>query len=134
MKRTLFAIAVVVLLSVMLTGCEALLAALLGETPATPIEQVDGFLTAASADPRDTDVPVVANVDALPYDRGDEWASLLSAQLSSPVRWKHALLALSDAGVTGYSFAGPSPNLLDSKIRPALVGTDLFGMENIISG
>jgi D-galactarolactone cycloisomerase len=34
-----------------------------------------------------------------------------------------------DAGVTGYSFAGPSPRLLDSKIRPALVGTDLFGME-----
>ena len=46
----------------------------------------------ADADPRDTEVPVVSNVDALAHDHGDEWASLLSAQLSSPVRWKHCLL------------------------------------------
>ena len=37
-----------------------------------------------TADPRDTEVPVVANVDALPHHEGKEWASLLSAQLSSP--------------------------------------------------
>ena len=43
----------------------------------------------AEADPRDTEVPVVSNVDALPHHEGKEWASLLSAQLSSPVRWKH---------------------------------------------
>ena len=29
----------------------------------------------------------------------------------------------------GYSFAGPAPNLLDTKIRPALVGQDLFAIE-----
>ena len=34
-----------------------------------------------------------------------------------------------DAGVRGYSFAGPSPDLLDTKIRPALVGQDLFALE-----
>ena len=34
--------------------------------------------------PRDTEVPVVSNVDALPHDQGEEWASLLSAQLSQP--------------------------------------------------
>jgi [acyl-carrier-protein] S-malonyltransferase len=49
----------------------------------------------------------VSNVDALPHDRGVEWASLLSAQLSSPVRWKHCLLALADAGVTDYVELGP---------------------------
>src|SRR4249919_2137891 len=27
----------------------------------------------AEANPRDTDVPIVSNVDALPHDRGDEW-------------------------------------------------------------
>ena len=48
----------------------------------------------ADADPRDTEVPVVSNVDALPHHEGKEWASLLSAQLSSPVRWKHGLLEL----------------------------------------
>jgi [acyl-carrier-protein] S-malonyltransferase len=56
----------------------------------------------AEANPRDTDVPIVSNVDALPHDRGAEWASLLSAQLSSPVRWKHCLLALDQLGVTDY--------------------------------
>jgi D-galactarolactone cycloisomerase len=34
-----------------------------------------------------------------------------------------------DAGVRGYSFAGPPPALLDAKIRPALVGLDLFALE-----
>jgi [acyl-carrier-protein] S-malonyltransferase len=61
----------------------------------------------ATADPRDTDVPVVSNVDALPHDQGADWASLLSAQLSSPVRWKHCLLALSGAGVTEFAELGP---------------------------
>src|SRR6476469_331578 len=48
----------------------------------------------AEAAPRDTEVPVVSNVDALPHDHGGEWSSLLSAQLSSQVRWKHCLLTL----------------------------------------
>jgi [acyl-carrier-protein] S-malonyltransferase len=61
----------------------------------------------AVADPRDTEVPVVSNVDALPHNRGAEWASLLSAQLSSPVRWKHVLLALGEAGVTEFAELGP---------------------------
>ena len=33
----------------------------------------------------------------LAHDTGAEWASLLSAQLCSPVRWKHCLLTLDDA-------------------------------------
>jgi len=61
----------------------------------------------AMAAPRDTDVPVVSNVDALPHDEGDEWASLLSAQLSSPVRWKQCLLELDDLGVIDFAELGP---------------------------
>jgi [acyl-carrier-protein] S-malonyltransferase len=61
----------------------------------------------AEAQPRDTDIPVVSNVDATAHDRGNEWASLLSAQLSSPVRWKQSLLTLSDAGVTDFAELGP---------------------------
>jgi [acyl-carrier-protein] S-malonyltransferase len=60
-----------------------------------------------AAEPRDTDVPVVSNVDALPHDRGDEWASLLSAQLSSPVRWKHVVLTLVAEGVNDFVELGP---------------------------
>jgi len=61
----------------------------------------------AAAKPRDTDVPVVSNVDAIAHNLGADWSSLLSAQLSSPVRWKHCLLALADAGVTGFAELGP---------------------------
>ena len=61
----------------------------------------------AEASPRDTEVPIISNVDALPHDRGQEWASLLSAQLTSPVRWKHCLLELEDQGVTDYVELGP---------------------------
>ncbi len=61
----------------------------------------------AAADPRDSDVPVVSNVDGLAHDQGADWASLLSAQLSSPVRWKHCLLTLAECGVTDFAELGP---------------------------
>lgn len=61
----------------------------------------------ASANPRDTEVPVISNVDAIAHDHGDEWAILLSAQLSSPVRWRQCLLTLNDLGVTGLAELGP---------------------------
>ena len=61
----------------------------------------------AEAGPRDTEVPVVSNVDALAHNTGEEWASLLSAQLSSPVRWKHCLLTLAELGVTDFAELGP---------------------------
>jgi [acyl-carrier-protein] S-malonyltransferase len=61
----------------------------------------------AAASPRDTEVPVISNVDAAAHDHGDEWASLLSAQLSSPVRWKQCLLTLAELGVTSLAELGP---------------------------
>ena len=61
----------------------------------------------AEADPRDSEVPVISNVDALAHNKGAEWSSLLSAQLSSPVRWKHCLLALQANGVTEFVELGP---------------------------
>jgi [acyl-carrier-protein] S-malonyltransferase len=61
----------------------------------------------ATANPRDSEVPVVSNVDALPHQLGAEWASLLSAQLSSPVRWKQVLLELADRGVDELVELGP---------------------------
>ena len=61
----------------------------------------------AEANPRDTEVPVVSNVDALAHNDGGEWSSLLSAQLSSPVRWKHCLLTLAELGVIDFAELGP---------------------------
>jgi [acyl-carrier-protein] S-malonyltransferase len=45
------------------------------------------------------DVPVIANVDAHAHETADEWQSLLSAQLCSPVRWRQTILQL--AGLAG---------------------------------
>ena len=61
----------------------------------------------AEANPRDTEVPVISNVDALAHADGKEWSSLLSAQLISPVRWKHCLLSLGELGVTDFAELGP---------------------------
>jgi [acyl-carrier-protein] S-malonyltransferase len=47
---------------------------------------------------RDPEVPVVANVDALPHRGAEEWESLLSAQLCSPVRWRQGVLRLAGLG------------------------------------
>src|SRR4051812_29157922 len=75
----------------------------------------------AAAEPRDTEVPVVANVDALPHHEGKEWTSLLSAQLSSPVRWKHCLQELHDLGVTDYAELGPG-GVLTGMAKRTVVG------------
>lgn len=56
---------------------------------------------------RDAEVPVVANVDSRPHQESADWESLLSAQLSSPVRWKHSLLTMAEAGITGFIELGP---------------------------
>ncbi len=47
------------------------------------------------------------NVDALPHDKGSEWASLLSAQLVQPGSLAPGLLRLADAGVTDFVELGP---------------------------
>lgn len=61
----------------------------------------------AEAVPRDTEVPIVSNVDGLAHKHGAEWSSLLSAQLVSPVRWKHCLLEMREMGVDGFAELGP---------------------------
>lgn len=42
----------------------------------------------------DSDIPVIANVDARSHDAGAEWPRLLSAQLCNPVRWQQSVLRL----------------------------------------
>jgi [acyl-carrier-protein] S-malonyltransferase len=73
----------------------------------------------AAAAPRDAETPVVSNVDAMPHQAGHEWASLLSAQLSSPVRWKHSLLELAGLGVTEFVELGPGGVLTGMAKRTA---------------
>ncbi len=57
---------------------------------------------------REPEVPVVANVDALPHQTAESWQGLSSAQLCSPVRWRQSVLRL--AGLTG-NLVGGFPGL-----------------------
>jgi [acyl-carrier-protein] S-malonyltransferase len=56
----------------------------------------------AAADLRPPEQPVYANVDALPHVGGDEWPTLLGAQLCSPVRWRQTLHNLEESGVSSF--------------------------------
>jgi [acyl-carrier-protein] S-malonyltransferase len=68
-------------------------------------EELDRALAAVTV--RDPDVPVVANVDARDHRDGAEWASLLSAQLVSPVRWRAGVEQLVADGATTLVELGP---------------------------
>lgn len=46
----------------------------------------------------DLEVPVIANVDALPHQRASEWPLLLATQLTSPVKWTQSLARLKEMG------------------------------------
>jgi [acyl-carrier-protein] S-malonyltransferase len=95
----------------------------------------------AAADLRAPELPVYANVDALPHTGGDEWAALLGAQLCSPVRWRQTLHHLDEAGVTTFLELGPGSVLTGmakrtvSGARTLSVGTpeDLDGLLEALS-
>ncbi len=53
------------------------------------------------------EIPVVANVDARQHGSAEEWPSLLSAQLCSPVRWRQSLDTLLALGATRFVEVGP---------------------------
>jgi [acyl-carrier-protein] S-malonyltransferase len=82
----------------------------------------------AKSEFRDSEVPVVANVDALPHAEGDEWPSLMSAQLSSPVRWKQTLQELADRGVSGFVELGPG-NVLSGLAKRTVPGTRTISVD-----
>jgi len=55
----------------------------------------------------ESDPPVVANVDAKSHLEGEEWPSLLSAQLCAPVRWRQSLETLYESGARTFVELGP---------------------------
>jgi [acyl-carrier-protein] S-malonyltransferase len=61
----------------------------------------------AAIDLRAGDRPLVANVDGKIHQQGADWASLLTTQLCSPVRWRQSLHTLHDLGVTRLVELGP---------------------------
>ncbi len=60
---------------------------------------------------RNPNRPIFANVDGLPHLLGEEWASLMGAQLTSPVRWRQTLHNLHEAGATAFIELGTGSTL-----------------------
>ena len=58
---------------------------------------------------REPEVPVVANVDAIPHHSAEAWQGLSSAQLCSPVRWRQSVLRLGELA-TADGPEGPNGN------------------------
>ena len=61
----------------------------------------------AEIDLRAPNRPVYANIDAQIHEKGESWAGLLGAQLTSPVLWRQTLHSLDDAGATVFLELGP---------------------------
>ncbi|MEQ1787598.1 MAG: hypothetical protein ABL966_11135, partial [Acidimicrobiales bacterium] len=67
----------------------------------------------------DAEVPVIANVDALAHQHADQWAGLLDAQLTSPVRWRETVERMVADGVTAFLELGPGAVLTGMAKRSA---------------
>ncbi len=81
----------------------------------------------SDVDLRNPSRPVFANVDSLPHPDGHEWASLLGAQLTSPVRWRQILHNLAEAGATVFLEMGPG-TVLTGMAKRTLTGNKLLSI------
>ncbi|GAC1324727.1 MAG: ACP S-malonyltransferase [Mycobacteriales bacterium] len=68
-------------------------------------QRLDAALDAAPY--ADATIPVTTNVDAGAHTAAADWRDLLSAQLTSPVRWRETLASLAADGVTMLVEVGP---------------------------
>ncbi len=81
----------------------------------------------ADTDIRDPNRPVFANVDALPHPSGEDWSSLMGAQLTSPVRWRQTLHNLNEAGATCFLELGPG-TVLTGMAKRTIKGSTTIGV------
>lgn len=91
-------------------GCKRVMPLAVGGAFHTPyMAPARDRLRAALASARLTDltVPVVANIDARAHVLAADWATLLSAQLVSPVRWKQSVQTMADTGISTFLELGP---------------------------
>ncbi|MGH9126894.1 MAG: ACP S-malonyltransferase, partial [Acidimicrobiales bacterium] len=80
-------------------------------SPLMASAQSDLDAALADADFHDGSIDCVANVDAEAHRAAGDWRRLLSAQLTSQVRWRESVLRLDRLGVTRYVELGPGGEL-----------------------
>ena len=74
-------------------------------------------------------VPIVANVDALAHQHADQWAELLHAQLTAPVRWRASVERMVADGVDTFIELGPGSVLTGMTKRIATDATLISAAE-----
>jgi len=80
-----------------------------------------------TADLREAELPIYANVDARAHTAASAWSSLLGAQLCSPVRWRQTLHNLGDAGATVVVELGPG-GVLTGMAKRTLTGASTISV------
>jgi len=76
----------------------------------------------------DTKIPVYSNVDALPHQNADEIRSLLSRQVTEPVRWEDSIRKMIDDGIDRFEEVGTGRILRGTLKRiQRKIKTDGFG-------
>ncbi len=80
-----------------------------------------------TADLREAELPIFANVDARAHTAASEWSSLLGAQLCSPVRWRQTLHNLGDAGANVVVELGPG-GVLTGMAKRTLTGASTLNV------
>lgn len=76
---------------------------------------------------RAPDLPIVANVDARTHTASEDWSTLLTSQLCSPVRWRQTLHELFELGVTKFVELGPG-GVLTGLAKRTLDGVGTFSV------
>lgn len=76
---------------------------------------------------RPPQVPLIANVDAMIHQEASDWQNLCSAQLCSPVRWRHSVEQLMALGTTFLVEVGPGNVLtgLAKRIAPDITAASV---------
>jgi [acyl-carrier-protein] S-malonyltransferase len=79
---------------------------------------------------RDSSVPIITNIDALPHINGEDFFLLEAAQLTSRVRWRETMQQLSEMSVSAIVELGPGSVLTGlSKREPYLKNVQCISIE-----
>ena len=82
----------------------------------------------AKAPFKDPKVPVYTNVHAGPVTKASEFAALLEAQLTKPVRWADSVVAMKSAGIDAFWELGPGKTLC-GMITRTVSGAELRNLD-----
>jgi [acyl-carrier-protein] S-malonyltransferase len=77
----------------------------------------------------DASIPVVSNVDALPYTQGSVAKAKLTQQIISPVQWVKSIRYMLDAGVTRFVEFGPQ-KVLSGMVKNIDKEAQIFNLDN----